>query len=120
MTIQVVNKRKPDVSTTMLFKADTLTRIYCGRGSALGNPFPMLTMSRDEVCDAYKIIFKEAVHATAYGGGNPRQKAMYKQLNEIITAAKEGDVALECYCAPARCHCDTIKSYADGATNNAT
>lgn len=86
--------------------------IHCGRGTPLGNPFIMKnkTLSeRDRVCDQYKAHFKcitdgkLPVHATAR-----------KMLAEIKDAAARGDVQLHCYCAPLRCHCDTIKAYIEG------
>lgn len=98
--ISVVNKHHPDPVTISGFKAKKLSTIYCGRGSALGNPFTMRDESeRDEVCNQYQIYFQ-----------NPTDP-MLAQLDQIEAAAREGDVALVCFCAPKRCHCDTIKRH---------
>ena len=92
MTITVVNKYKePD-------------HIYCGRGSALGNPFPMhMESQRDDVCDKYEEWFNEMyLHSLA-------DSPFMKLYEKILEAARIGDVNLGCFCAPKRCHCDTIK-----------
>ena len=91
--IEVVNKyRQPN-------------HVYCGRGSALGNPFNMNGEAmRDEVCDKYEEYFNEEVNVKK----NP---AMLAQLRVIWKQAKAGDVNLGCFCAPKRCHCDTIKIF---------
>ena len=96
MTVTVVNKYKEP------------NNIYCGRGSALGNPFNMSHESqRDSVCDRYELWFTEMVITSR--GDSP----FFKRLDRIVKAAKEGDVNLGCFCAPKRCHCDTIKAYVD-------
>ena len=41
---------------------------------------------------------------------------MLKELDMIKTAAEKGDVHLVCFCAPQRCHCETIKEYCDEET----
>lgn len=90
--IKVVNKyREPN-------------HVYCGRGSALGNPFPMNNeKDRDDVCDKYEEYFNKQIEV-----GNV---AMLSQLKLIEDKAMVGDVNLGCFCAPKRCHCDTIKAY---------
>lgn len=95
MKISVVNKFKQP------------NHIYCGRGSALGNPFILKNEAqRDEVCDKYDTYFKEQIAI-----GN---KPMLAQLQIIKDATTKGDVNLGCFCAPKRCHCETIKSYIEG------
>ena len=91
--IKVVNKyREPN-------------HIYCGRGSALGNPFPMKHEGeRDEVCDKYEVYFKEQVEGL-------KNEAMLSELRSIYKEAQKGDVNLGCFCSPKRCHCDTIKNF---------
>jgi len=96
MTIRIVNKYK---------EIPEGTNVYCGRGSSLGNPFIMKGLTdRDRVCDAYEHYFYRFVEVI-------RDKGMLNQLNEITKLAKEGDVNLVCFCAPKRCHCETIKKY---------
>lgn len=81
--------------------------VYCGRGSALGNPFPMADESqRNVVCDKYEEWFGDQVN------GDGSQEFML-QLEGIEQLAKYGDVSLRCFCAPKRCHCETIKDYTE-------
>lgn len=93
--IKVVNKYKEP------------NHIYCGRGSALGNPFEMKDESqRDIVCDQYEQYFSEQVNVI-------QNEKMLEQLRNIYFQALKGDVNLGCFCAPKRCHCDTIKRFID-------
>lgn len=86
-------------------KAEKSTYIYCGRGSALGNPFVMNSENmRDEVCDKYEKYFIEQI-------GIKKNKKIIHALFEIETKAARGDVNLGCFCSPKRCHCQTIKNY---------
>lgn len=70
--------------------------VRCDRFSDFGNPFEMdKDGDRDEVCDNYEqhyLPFKPSIH---------------KQL------VKLKGKALGCWCAPLRCHCDTLKSLID-------
>jgi len=101
MTVTVVNKyRQPN-------------HIYCGRGSALGNPFPMHNESqRDAVCDEYEKYFYEKVYDLF-----EHDTQFHVELKAIIAVADKGDVNLGCFCAPKRCHCDTIKKFIDDTIN---
>ncbi len=80
---------------------------YCGRGSVLGNPFPMKTEAqRDEVCDKYRDYFINKV--------NSKDPAFVAELVKMYTFVNDGNALnLGCFCAPKRCHCDTIKGYLD-------
>jgi len=98
MTIRIVNKYKgiPEGAN-----------VYCGRGSPLGNPYRMKGPSdRDRACDAYERYFYRSVEVVG-------DKGMVNQLNKIAELAAKGDVNLVCFCAPKRCHCETIKRYVD-------
>ena len=110
MTITVVDKRKvPD-------------HIYCGRGSSLGNPFVMLKEAdRNIVCNQYQDWFYERVNEllfldkadTRTTGKSypttPQEDQLLSIFSYIINSGK--DVNLGCFCAPKRCHCDTIKTF---------
>lgn len=101
MAIKVVNKR----TLTLPDRVNNCV-IYCGRGSALGNPFHMRNeRERDCVCDQYADYLPKKVSSHHSG--------IVRQLEYIVEKAKKGDVFLECYCAPKRCHCDTIKEYVE-------
>ena len=87
--------------------------VYCGRGSALGNPFVMQNLSdteRNRVCDKYEEWFQKLLTKT---GDMP----FLIQLHTIRKLAQKGDVTLQCFCAPKRCHCETIKKYIEGETD---
>jgi len=100
MSINVVNKYKEP------------NHIYCGRGSALGNPFPMANESqRNKVCNDYEEYFNQKVKVE-------KNEPMLKQLRLIYSQALKGDVNLGCFCAPKRCHCDTIKKFIEEARAN--
>lgn len=93
MTITVVNKRNKVPGA-----------IYCGRGSPLGNPFVMSRESqRDEVCEKYHEYFLAKVK---------EQGPLRSMVINLFRRAQGGeDLKLECYCAPKRCHCDTVKKF---------
>ena len=76
--------------------------VYCGRGSALGNPFPItFSATREEVIERYRTYL-----STKLREGDKEIRA---EMNRIWRAAKAGDVNLVCYCAPRACHADFIK-----------
>lgn len=78
---------------------------YCGRGSILGNPFPIdLHNSRDKVCDKYHTYFYNRIH---------NNDIVF--INELLRLHKlgvyKGELKLGCFCVPARCHLETIRDY---------
>jgi len=93
MSIQVVNKRAGARGE------------YCGRPSPLGNPFPMRDESqRDEVCEQYDAWFQAKVEA--------QDPAVMGELRRLWRVWKrDGALNLVCWCAPKRCHCETIKQF---------
>jgi uncharacterized protein YebE (UPF0316 family) len=69
--------------------------IYIGRGSVFGNPFVIgKDGDRDEVCDKYESMVKNDIH-------------LMKQIKEL--KGKH----LVCFCAPKRCHGETILKLAN-------
>jgi hypothetical protein len=106
--IYIVNKYHMPTKPEDLPQAKIATAIYCGRGSFLGNPFVLRhPKDRDWVCDQYAAWMPEMVSKR----DNAQSRGMYNQLLKIQEASIIGDVMLVCYCAPKRCHCETIKSY---------
>ena len=79
--------------------------VYCGRPSILGNPFNMQIMSRDQSCDKYQEYFDAKIKA--------KDPAFMSGLRNIYKLAKKGDVNLVCFCAPKRCHTESIKAFLD-------
>lgn len=98
MTITVVNKFKEP------------NHIYCGRGSPVGNPFQMFNESqRDEVCDQYQLWFDRKM--------SEKHNEVTEFVNNLVALASFQDINLGCFCAPKRCHCDTIKTYIEERLN---
>lgn len=96
MTIRIVNLRSyHPVMGEVLFKVD--------RSSPVGNPFYMKDEShRDEVCDKYETYFNAQIKM------NP---AFRHYIADIAGTAKSKNIALGCWCAPKRCHAETIKKF---------
>ena len=91
----VVINQKVDLAA-MKYAEEQGKYVRCDRFSDFGNPFEMdKDGDRDEVCDNYEqhyLPFKPSIH---------------KQL------VKLKGKALGCWCAPLRCHCDTLKAIID-------
>lgn len=102
MQINIVNKYK--------HQAEPAKDVYIGRGSALGNPWPITSSEdRDTVCDRYETYLRcEYTH----------NRAMKEQLNTIHRIGLEqGEVNLVCFCADKRCHGESIKRLIEDAIN---
>lgn len=99
MAVKIVNLRWKKAPT-----------FRCDRSSPVGNPFLMLdssTEERDRVCDLYYDYFQKNLNPddSPYG--------FLEYLDQILQAASERDITLGCWCAPKRCHCETIKDYVE-------
>jgi hypothetical protein len=106
MKIKVVNiATEPEVKKEENY-------IYCGRGSALGNPYQMKNKSKEErnrVCNEYEKYIKEEIK---------NNQEIKNQLNLIWnTVRKHGEAKIGCFCAPKRCHCETIKEILENKFN---
>jgi hypothetical protein len=101
VTITVVNKHKDD----------DLKAIYIGRGSALGNPFPISDgRTRAQVIDLYRVWLDEKIKAEDW--------TVCNELNIIAMKAQEPNgVKLKCFCKPLACHGDIIKDVVLKALN---
>lgn len=79
-------------------------KVPCDRRSVLGNPFVMhIESQRGQVCDQY--------HNWLFKQHEERNPAVNQELQRLITMYREGkNIALTCWCAPKRCHCESIKS----------
>ncbi len=85
------------------------SRIYIGRGSDFGNPFPMKNASqaeRDRVCDNFIIHLKDEWLNARKGNPSPLAQGIISLATRVASGEK---LALQCFCAPQRCHGDTIK-----------
>lgn len=97
MNIEIKNLRfnKP-INQPWEFKVD--------RTSPIGNPFYMASEAkRDEVCDKYQLYFETQIETN-----REFRDYVYKILNALKTYKK---VALYCWCAPKRCHAETIRNW---------
>jgi len=109
--IQTVNRR------------ETQEDVYIGRGSVLGNPFPITSeQGRDKVIEGNK----EYLHQVVHEGKEPEQaasdvgltisnswtiptrQAVVKELQRIERKSYQGGCKLGCYCKPEKCHGDNI------------
>lgn len=81
------------------------------RGFPLGNPFPMREESeRDKVCDDFEAYFRKKIAQ--------RDPVIMGELARVVEKAfMNGGVKLGCYCAPRRCHGNTIKSFLELVLN---
>ena len=74
------------------------------RVSPVGNPFYMRSESgRDAVCDKYETYFYEQLESNL---------KFNEYLQVMLSALKKyGKLNLYCWCAPKRCHAETIKMW---------
>ena len=95
--IKVLNKYKDPVKDA----------IYIGRGSPLGNPFPITNeLPRLEAIEKYRDWLYEQVSIL-----NPTV------INELIRFAEivkeKNELKIYCFCKPHPCHGDVIKEYVE-------
>lgn len=79
-------------------------QVKVDRSSVLGNPFYMPTENqRDEVCDKYEVYFKQKVE---------NDVSFKEELRRLYKIHQQyGKLELFCWCAPKRCHAETIKRF---------
>ena len=103
--IRVVNLRQYHTNDKeVLIKVD--------RSTPVGNVFHMCNEGmRDEVCDMYEAYFYKKVKEAG---------AFHDYIIFIYKTALQHDVALGCWCAPKRCHADTIAEFVNLLLNKTT
>lgn len=79
------------------------------RQSPVGNPFFMKSESeRDKVCEQYEEYFNRTM-------AEGKDKRFIGYIERIEQHVKSGmNVTLACWCAPKRCHAETIVNYIEG------
>jgi len=79
--------------------------VLVDRTSVLGNPYHMSKeCCRDEVCDMYEDWFENKLNIKAH--------RIMDELNRFLALHKKyGKLRIFCWCAPKRCHAETIKMY---------
>lgn len=81
-------------------------KIYIGRGSPLGNPFPIKEgfSTREQVIEKYEDHFRGLIASN--------NKDAIQALDHMESIVRGGEnLYLECFCAPKACHGDIIKKY---------
>lgn len=75
------------------------------RGTPVGNPYPEgLAGGRDEVCDKYEAWFSMKVEQ--------QDSTIMAYLSDMLGELERwGSVRLFCWCAPKRCHGETIRRF---------
>lgn len=88
------------------------------RTSILGNPFYMNDESqRNNVCDEYQAYFDAIVtnhwkQLRDFGVSSKEREDFMNELRRLYKLAKQyGKLRLFCWCAPKRCHAETIKKF---------
>ena len=86
-------------------------QVRVDRTSVLGNPFYMASEAeRDAVCDKYEVYFKNKISL--------EDNAFMAELRRLYRIAKRyGKLELFCWCAPKRCHAETIKKFLEKYLN---
>ena len=88
--------------------------VCVGRVSILGNPFIMRSEDeRDEVCHRYRAWFVNRLH-------DSNGKVMEELKRLYILHEKWNKLRLFCWCAPKRCHAETIKEWLENEINTKT
>lgn len=83
--------------------------VIVDRRSWFGNQYEMLDESqRSDVCNKYKVWF----YSELYDSGMQAELVLLKDKLK-----KYGKLNLFCWCAPKRCHADTIKEYLEKEYN---
>ncbi len=101
--MEIIIIRVPD---TQKYEKLGYSVIRIDRQSPVGNPFYMHNESeRNAVCDQYQEYFNNNI------ANKNRCPEFMEYLRDIYKKAQVTKVALACWCAPKRCHGETIKKF---------
>lgn len=93
MNIKVLNKHH--------FKCEPVGSFYIGRGSPLGNPYPVKQYGREACIALYTVWLKQQIDA--------RNEPVIAALEAIgAEVMQTGEAKLLCFCKPLHCHGDHI------------
>lgn len=98
-------------------------QVRVDRTSILGNPFKMFDeRDRDRVCNNYDNYFFDMIRRGKESGTqNLKARAFVQELRRLYKLAKtHGKLDLFCWCAPKRCHAETIKFFLESYLNTVT
>ena len=75
---------------------------YIGRGSPLGNPFPITeALPRLQAIAKYKVWLQAKL--------DEQDPVVIKELTRLYVLAEKQPIALECFCYPKPCHGEIIR-----------
>lgn len=96
--IQIKNLRRDSIQFEYDVRVDRANKI-------LGNKFIMNNeLERDKVCDEYEAWFNEQI--------TKQNELVLNELRRLYKIYKKyGKLNLFCWCAPKRCHAETIKNF---------
>lgn len=92
------------IKITVVNKHHKQTGEYIGRGSPLGNPYPInvaIGHTRARVIELYKRWLEGQIAAN--------NDKVCDELNRLVELTQHGELKLQCFCAPHPCHGDVIK-----------
>ena len=99
-------------------------QVRVDRSSVLGNPFLMHNENaRNSVCEKYYRYFQGIVTNNThilheYGVVSSEREEFMQELRRLYKLAKQyGKLELFCWCAPKRCHAETIASFLERHLN---
>jgi hypothetical protein len=86
------------------------------RDSVLGNPYFMKDETqRDKVCDDYAEYFRQKLIAFETGNAVASTVRFVNKLRSLVEIhQKYNKLRLFCWCAPKRCHAETIRAWIGG------
>lgn len=97
---------------TVVNKYHRLAGEYIGRGSPLGNPFPIQgTDTRAIVIEKYRHWLRDQIDS-----GN---EVVINELQRLAEIAMQRPLSLQCFCKPQPCHGDVIKEVIETALRKA-
>ena len=96
--IQIKNLRKDSMQFEYDVRVDRANKV-------LGNKFVMRSeLERDKVCEEYETWFNEQI--------DKQNELVLNELRRLYNIYKKyGKLNLFCWCAPKRCHAETIKNF---------
>lgn len=101
-----LNRPSRELKISVVNKHHGHTGEYIGRGSPLGNPFPIdntTGQTREVVIANYETWLKRQIDHKV-----PR---VIDELNRLGNLALQGPLNLQCFCCPQACHGDVIKRF---------
>jgi hypothetical protein len=75
---------------------------YIGRGSVLGNPWPITPgRTREQAISTYRAYLRRSLEA--------EDPDIMREMMRLLTIAQQKPLTLVCFCAPLPCHGEVIR-----------